>query len=192
MRLFITGGAGFIGSNFVHYILREHTEDSVVNYDKLTYAGNLANLKDVEKNSRYTFVQGDIADIDAVRKSVPDDCDAIVNFAADTHVDRSILDPEAFLKTDIFGTRVLLEVAKEKKLDRYVQVSTDEVYGDIEAGQFFEGNGQASPIQPILCLKGSRGLMVLAYVRTYEVPAIITRCTNNLGYQTSTPRSSYH
>ena len=181
MKLFITGGAGFIGSNFIHYILRERPEDSVVNFDKLTYAGNLANLKDIEKDPRYSFVQGDIADIEAVRKAIPGDCDAIVNFAADTHVDRSILDPEAFLKTDIFGTRILLEVAKEKKLTRYVQVSTDEVYGDIEAGQFSKETDKLHPSSPYSASKAAGDLMVLAYVRTYDVPALITRCTNNLG-----------
>lgn len=180
MKLFITGGAGFIGSNFVHYILREHPEDTVVNFDKLTYAGNLANLKDVEKDPRYRFVQGDICDATAV-KAVVSGCDTIINFAADTHVDRSILDPEAFLRTDIFGTRVLLEVAKEEKLERYVQISTDEVYGDIGVGQFSKETDRLHPSSPYAASKAAGDLMVLAYVRTYGVPAVITRCTNNLG-----------
>jgi dTDP-glucose 4,6-dehydratase len=181
MKIFVTGGAGFIGSNFVHYILREHPEDTIINFDKLTYAGNLANLKDVENDKRYSFIKGDIADIEAVRKSVPEDCDAIINFAAETHVDKSILDPEAFLRTDIFGTRVLLEITKEQKIPRYIQISTDEVYGDIEAGKFSKETDRLHPSSPYSASKAAGDLMVLAYVRTFDVPAIITRCTNNYG-----------
>lgn len=181
MKLFITGGAGFIGSNFIHLVLRKYPEDTIVNFDKLTYAGNLANLKDIENDKRYSFIKGDIADVDTVRKAIPADCDAIVNFAAETHVDRSILDPEAFLRTDIFGTRVLLEITKERNIPRYVQISTDEVYGDIEAGKFSKETDSLHPSSPYSASKAAGDLMVLAYVRTFEVPAIITRCTNNYG-----------
>ncbi|RJO59324.1 dTDP-glucose 4,6-dehydratase [Candidatus Parcubacteria bacterium] len=180
MKLLITGGAGFIGSNFIHYILKNHPEDEVVNFDKLTYAGNLANLKDVETDKRYKFFKGDIADKSSVLEAIGD-CEAIINFAADTHVDRSLLDPDAFIRTDIIGTRVLLDVVKEKKLKRYIQISTDEVYGDVEKGIFCKETDPLRPSSPYSASKAAADLLVLAYRRTWNLPVLITRCTNNYG-----------
>src|SRR4030043_716634 len=136
MKLLITGGAGFIGSNFVRYMLDKYKDYTIINLDKLTYAGNLDNLKDVEKNPNYKFVKGDICDGKAV-SSIIKGCDAIINFAAETHVDRSILGPESFIKTDVLGTHTLLEAARKQNI-RLLQISTDEVYGSIEKGSFKE------------------------------------------------------
>lgn len=179
MKLLVTGGAGFIGSNFVHYVLRMHPEDEVVNLDKLTYAGNLDNLRDVETSERHSFVRGDICDPEVVNEAAAG-CDAIVNFAAETHVDRSILESRQFLLTDIVGTQVLLEVARSHGIARYVQVSTDEVYGSIEEGSFTE-ESPIRPSSPYSASKAGGDLQVLAYVHTHNVPAMVTRGSNTYG-----------
>jgi dTDP-glucose 4,6-dehydratase len=179
----VTGGAGFIGSNFVHYMLEEYPDYYIVVYDKLTYAGNLNNLKDVVEqfSDRYAFVRGDICDADAVRKTIRvHDVDTIVNFAADTHVDRSIMDPDAFVKTDVYGTYVLLEAAREFGLERMHQVGTDEVYGHVPEGASKETDPVA-PRSPYAASKASADLMVNAYHITYGLPVTITRGANNIG-----------
>jgi len=179
MKLLVTGGAGFIGSNFIRYILERHSDWQVVNLDKLTYAGNLENLVEVESDPRYGFVKGDICDTDLVRRAA-DGCQALVNFAAESHVDRSISDPGGFLRTDIFGVYVLLEAARELGLERMIQVSTDEVYGAIEQGAFREDD-RLRPSNPYSASKAGGELLAYSYWRTYGVPVIITRATNNIG-----------
>jgi dTDP-glucose 4,6-dehydratase len=179
MKLLVTGGAGFIGSNFIHLLLRERPDWQVVNYDKLTYAGNLENLKDIAGDSRYTFFQADICDAEAVAKAV-DGCDAIVNFAAETHVDRSIMDPMAFLRTDMEGTFVLLEAVRSGKAGRLLQVSTDEVYGSIPEGEADESY-PLKPSSPYSSSKAGGDLLCLSYWTTYQTPVTITRGANNIG-----------
>jgi len=179
MKLLITGGAGFIGSNFIRYILGKYPEYQIINLDILTYAGNLDNLSDISGNPNYRFVKGDIAD----RKLVSDlasKVDAIINFAAETHVDRSIDDPTPFLTTNVIGTEVLIESALKNKHKRYIQISTDEVYGDIKEGMFTE-KSPLKPSSPYSASKAAGDLLVLASVRTYGLPAIISRCSNNYG-----------
>jgi len=179
MKLLITGGAGFIGSNFVRYMLGKYPEYQVINLDKLTYAGNLDNLADIADNPNYSFVEGDIAD----RKLVDDlasKVDAIINFAAETHVDNSIEDADPFLQTNVIGTQVLIEAALKYKHPRYIQISTDEVYGDIEDG-FFTETSILKPSSPYSASKSAGDLLVLSYVRTYGLPAVISRCSNNYG-----------
>jgi len=180
MRLLVTGGAGFIGSNFIHYILKEHPQWEVTNLDKLTYAGNLDNLKDVQNEPRYRFIRGDIADRELVDGLLSEGFDAIVNFASESHVDRSILDSLPFIETNIGGTRVLLEGARKHQIQRFVQVSTDEVYGSIDEGSFSELS-PLSPSSPYAASKAAADLLCLAYWKTYRTPVIITRCTNNFG-----------
>ena len=179
MNLLVTGGAGFIGSHFIRYILTTYPDDRVTNLDKLTYAGNLANLRDVESDPRYAFIRGDICDPETVDRAVKD-VDAIVNFAAETHVDRSIQDPGAFIQTDIGGTRVLLEAARRYSHQRYLQVSTDEVYGSTEGAAFVEADS-LKPSSPYAASKAGGDLMTLAYGATYGVPVLITRASNNFG-----------
>lgn len=179
MKLLVTGGAGFIGSNFIRYILRKYPDYHVVNLDKLTYAGNLDNLKDVEGHRNYTFIKGDICDVNAV-SGAADGVDAIVNFAAETHVDRSILEPGSFIQTDVYGTYVLLEAVKEKGIRRYIQISTDEVYGSIENGSFTE-ESPLTPSSPYSASKAGSDMLVYAYWTTYHLPVIITRSSNNFG-----------
>ncbi len=179
MRLFVSGGAGFIGSNFVRRMLAKHIDIEIVCFDKLTYAGNLNNLESVEGDPRYTFVRGDICDVDAVR-SAAEGVDAIVNFAAETHVDRSIAEPEAFLYTDIIGTHTLLEAVREQGIARMVQVSTDEVYGSIDEGSFVETD-RLSASSPYSASKAGGDLQVLAYHTTYGLPVMITRGSNTYG-----------
>ncbi len=180
MRWLVTGGLGFIGSNFIRLALRERTSLEIVNLDAMTYAGNPANLRDVEGDGRYRFVHGDICDPAAVAHAIGDGADAIVNFAAETHVDRSILDPEAFLRTDILGTHVLLEAVRERSIPRYLQVSTDEVYGDISEGESTE-NDPLRPRSPYSASKAGGDLQVLAYRTTYDTPVLITRGSNTYG-----------
>lgn len=175
----VTGGAGFIGSHFILYILRNYPEDEVINFDKLTYAANLENLKEVENNPRYQFVRGDIADEEAVFQ-VLENVDALLNFAAESHVDRSIVDPDEFVRTNVWGTNVLLRVAKERKIPRFVQISTDEVYGSIREGSFSEIS-VLSPSSPYSASKAAADLLALAYFKTYNFPVLITRSTNNYG-----------
>jgi len=180
MRWLVTGGLGFIGSNFVRLVLRERPGVEVVNLDAMTYAGNPANLADVDGDARYRFVKGDICDAQAVREAIGDGVDAIVNFAAETHVDRSILDPEAFLRTDILGTHVLLEAVRERSIPRYLQVSTDEVYGDVAEGESTESDA-LRPRSPYSASKAGGDLQVLAYRETFGTPVVITRGSNTYG-----------
>jgi dTDP-glucose 4,6-dehydratase len=179
VRLVVTGGAGFIGSNFVRYMLAEHEDVEIVNFDKLTYAGNLENLRGVEDDARYRFVRGDIRDAAAVGEALLR-ADAVVNFAAETHVDRSITGPQDFISTDVLGTHTLLEAVRRLEIPRYLQISTDEVYGSIEAGAFTEESG-LNPSSPYSASKAGADLLVLAYHRTYGTPALITRSSNNYG-----------
>lgn len=179
MKLLVTGGAGFIGSNFVRHILAKYRDHRVINLDKLTYAGNLDNLRDVEKNPRHRFVKGDICEKKVVDKLVSQ-VDAVVNFAAETHVDRSILSSGSFIKTDVFGTHVLLEAARKHGIDRYVQISTDEVYGSINRGSFTE-KSTLSPNSPYASSKAAGDLLARSYFITHKVPVIITRSSNNFG-----------
>jgi dTDP-glucose 4,6-dehydratase len=179
MRLLVTGGCGFIGSNFIRYTLAHHAEDRVVNLDKLTYAGNPANLADVEKDERYSFVHGDIGDADLVR-DVTRGVDAVVNFAAFSHVDRSILDADEFLRTNVLGVRVLLDAARSLRVPRVLQVSTDEVYGSIATGAATEATPLA-PSNPYSAAKAAGDLLALAYWKTHGVPVVLTRSSNNFG-----------
>jgi dTDP-glucose 4,6-dehydratase len=180
-KILITGGAGFIGSNFIHYILNKYKNYQIINLDKLTYCGNLENLKDIEKNPRYHFIKGDVCDKILVenifQKQKPD---FIVNFAAETHVDRSILEPEAFIKTDILGTHVLLQMAKKYGIKKFLQISTDECYGSIKRGKFTE-KSPLSPNSPYAASKTGADLLVKAYYKTFNLPILITRSSNNFG-----------
>jgi dTDP-glucose 4,6-dehydratase len=182
-NILITGGAGFIGSNFTRYMLEQHADYKVVVLDKLTYAGNLDNLKDVAERfaDRYAFIHGDICDKEAVDAAMQAHAiDTIVNFAADTHVDRSIMDPDAFIQTDVYGTYVLLEAARQYDIERYHQISTDEVYGHVPEGTSQETDTVA-PRSPYAASKASGDLMVNAYHVTYGLPVTITRGANNIG-----------
>lgn len=180
LKLLVTGGAGFIGSNFIRYILSEHIDWAVTNLDKLTYAGNLENLKGVEDNPRYHFVKGDILDREVVDKLLGKGCDVIVNFAAESHVDRSILDASPFVKTNIEGTQILLDSARQYHVTRFIQISTDEVYGSIQEGRFTE-DSPISPNSPYAASKAAAELLCYSYWRTYDIPILITRCSNNYG-----------
>jgi dTDP-glucose 4,6-dehydratase len=180
MRWLVTGGLGFIGSHFIRLLLRERPEVSIVNLDAMTYAGNPANLGDVQDDPRYRFHKGDICDAGAVAEAIGPGVDAIVNFAAETHVDRSILDPKDFLRTDILGTHVLLEAQRERAIPRYLQVSTDEVYGDVAAGESTESD-PLRPRSPYAASKAGADLQVLAYRVTYGAPVLITRGSNTYG-----------
>jgi dTDP-glucose 4,6-dehydratase len=180
MKIFVTGGAGFIGSNFIRYILGNGYNFSVVNYDKLTYAGNLANLELVARNPNYRFVKGDICDAAAVEAAMCG-CDAVIHFAAESHVDRSIYEPAPVIRTNVTGTFVLLEVARKISVSRFVHISTDEVYGDLAAGTFADENSPLQPSSPYSASKASADLLVRSYVRTYNFPAVITRSSNNYG-----------
>ena len=178
----VTGGAGFIGSNFVRYMLEKHPNYRVVVLDKLTYAGNLDNLLDVAGDSRYTFVQGDICDAGTVTQTIRTQAiDTIVNFAAETHVDRSIMDPDAFIKTDVYGTYVLLEAARQLGLERFHQISTDEVYGHVPGDLRSIETDAVAPRSPYAASKTSGDLMAIAYFVTYDLPITITRGANNIG-----------
>ncbi len=180
MRIFVTGGAGFIGSNFIRYVLETRTDISVVNYDKLTYAGNLADLESVADDTNYEFVKGDICDAAAVETAMRS-CDAVIHFAAESHVDRSIYEPAPVIRTNVTGTFVLLEVARRISVSRFVHVSTDEVYGDIPVGVFADEEFPLQPSSPYSASKAASDLLVRSYVRTYEFPALITRSSNNYG-----------
>jgi dTDP-glucose 4,6-dehydratase len=179
VRIVVTGGAGFIGSHYVRLLLRDHPDDAVVNLDKLTYAGNLDNLRDVEVEARYTFVKGDICDPEVVDAAVRG-ADAVVNFAAETHVDRSITGPQDFIRTDVLGTHALLEAARRHGVARYLQVSTDEVYGSIDEGAFSEGD-PLNPSSPYSASKAGADMLVLAAATTFGLPVLITRSSNNYG-----------
>lgn len=181
MKLLITGGAGFIGSNFIHYILEKYKDYEVINLDKLTYAGNLDNLKDIENDSRYTFLKGDISDKITVYKIFQENkIDAVINYAAQTHVDRSILEPDEFIKTDIFGTYNLLEAVRKFGVKKMIQISTDEVYGEIKEGEFFEGS-PFRPNSPYSASKAGADHLCRAYWVTYKTPVIVTHSCNVYG-----------
>ncbi len=179
MKILVTGGAGFIGSNFVRHVLAHHPGDSVLNLDKLTYAGNLENLRDVETDPRYRFVKGDIGDGVAVREAMRG-TDAVVHFAAETHVDRSNLGADDFLRTNVMGTFTLLEAARELGIGRFLAVSTDEVYGSIAEGAAREADA-LNPSNPYSASKAAADLLVRAYWTTHRLPVIITRSSNNFG-----------
>lgn len=182
MNLLVTGGAGFIGSNFVRYMLEKYPTYKVVNYDLLTYAGNLENLKDVENHSNYTFVKGDINNRELVDYLVKThEIDVIVNFAAESHVDRSITDPDIFVKTNVLGTQALLDVAKANNIKKYVQISTDEVYGTLGETGYFTEETPLAPNSPYSASKAGGDLLVRAYHETYGLNVNITRCSNNYG-----------
>jgi dTDP-glucose 4,6-dehydratase len=180
MKIFVTGGAGFIGSNFIRLVLDSGSAHSVVNFDKLTYAGNLANLESVAGNSLYSFVRGDVCDPRAVENAMIG-CDAVVHFAAESHVDRSIYEPGAAIETNVTGTFVVLQVARKIGIKRFVHISTDEVYGDMAPGAFSDEESPIRPNSPYSASKASSDLLVRSYVRTYEFPALITRSSNNYG-----------
>lgn len=182
MRILVAGGAGFIGSNFIRYILGAHDDWSVVNVDKLTYAGNLANLADVAGDPRYRFHRADICDAAEVARIFAEEKPgAVVNFAAETHVDRSIDDPALFLRTNILGTQVLLDAARKAKVARYLQISTDEVYGSLGATGHFSEESPLKPNSPYAASKTSADLLVRAYGKTFGLPVLVTRCSNNYG-----------
>lgn len=181
-NILVTGGAGFIGANFVLYMLDKYPGYNIIVYDKLTYAGNMDNLLGVSDDPRFEFVKGDICDSQAVADAIRRfDVDTIVNFAAETHVDRSIMDPDAFIQTDVYGTYVLLEAAKTFGLERYHQISTDEVYGHIPQGHSSVESDNLEPRSPYAASKASGDLMVNAYFVTYGLPVTISRGSNNIG-----------
>jgi dTDP-glucose 4,6-dehydratase len=182
MKLFVTGGAGFIGSNFIRYWMTHHPEDSLVNFDLLTYAGNLENLKDIQNQPNYTFIKGDITDPDAVSKAL-EGVDCIVHFAAESHVDRSILDPFPFVRTNVIGTQVLLDQALKHNIKRFHHISTDEVFGslELEEQQIFSEKTAYNPRSPYSASKASSDHLVRAYYHTYHLPMTITNCSNNYG-----------
>ena len=182
MNILVTGGAGFIGSNFVHYVLQNHSDYKVINLDLLTYAGNIHNLDDVMDNPNHVFVQGNITNKELVRHLAKEhDITHFVNFAAESHVDRSILNPEIFVETNIQGTLALLNVAKEMNIEKYLQVSTDEVYGSLGAEGYFTEETPLAPNSPYSASKTGADLLVRAYYETYGMNVNITRCSNNYG-----------
>jgi dTDP-glucose 4,6-dehydratase len=184
MKILVTGCCGFIGSNFIRYFLKSYPNDALINVDKLTYAGNLENLSDLSQSPRYYFIRGDITDAPRMEELINKGVDAIINFAAESHVDRSIEDPSAFMKTNVFGTFVLLEAVRKvfsKQHIRFVHISTDEVYGSLgETGAFIEETPLA-PNSPYSASKSAADMLVRAYHRTYGLPTVITRCSNNFG-----------
>ncbi len=184
MNLLVTGGCGFIGSNFIRYELEKYSSINIVNLDKLTYAGNLENLLDVQKNhaNKYAFVKGDILDAELVMRIITENkIDTIINFAAESHVDRSIIDSAEFMRTNILGVQTLLEAAKQFGIKRFIQISTDEVYGDLPDDGYFKEETPLSPNSPYSASKASADMLVKAYYHTYQLPVIITRCSNNYG-----------
>lgn len=182
MKLLITGGAGFIGSNFILYWMKNHPDDEIVNFDKLTYAGNLENLKSVQDSPNYKFIQGDICNIEDVR-NVLEGIDKIIHFAAESHVDRSIMDPEQFVITNVLGTQILLEESYQKKIKHFHHISTDEVFGslDLDSKDKFNESTRYDPHSPYSATKASSDHLVRAYHDTYNLPATITNCSNNYG-----------
>ncbi|MFP7412681.1 dTDP-glucose 4,6-dehydratase [Priestia filamentosa] len=182
MNILVTGGAGFIGSNFVHHMIETYPEYSIVNYDALTYAGNLENLKDIENHENYTFVKGDINNKELMDYLVKyHKIDVIVNFAAESHVDRSITEPDIFIKSNVLGTQALLDVAKANNIQKYVQVSTDEVYGSLGETGYFTEETPLAPNSPYSASKAGADMLVSAYHETYGMNVNITRCSNNYG-----------
>lgn len=185
MKIIVTGGAGFIGGNFVHYMVNKYPEDMIINLDLLTYAGNLETLKPVEDKANYKFIKGDIADREFIYKLFEEEKpDIIINFAAESHVDRSITDPEAFVRTNVLGTTILLDACKKYGIKRYHQVSTDEVYGDLPLDRldlFFTEETPLHTSSPYSSSKASADLFVMAYHRTFGLDVTISRCSNNYG-----------
>ncbi len=179
MRLLITGGAGFIGSNFIRHIFKKYPGYKIVNLDKLTYAGNLDNLRDIEKNNNYFFIKGDICDHRAVNKAIKG-ADAVINFAAETHVDRSIKNADNFIRTNFQGTYILLEAALKNRIKLFLHISTDEVYGSRARG-FFKETDSLNPSSPYSASKAAADLLVISYFKTYKLPVMITRSSNNFG-----------
>jgi dTDP-glucose 4,6-dehydratase len=177
----VTGGCGFIGSNFIRYLLAAEPEITVLNFDCLTYAGNPANLADLSDHPRYRFVRGDITDKDAVAAAFPLGVRHVIHFAAESHVDRSILDSGPFVRTNVLGTQVLLDAARAFAVERYVQVSTDEVYGSLGPTGFFTEQTPLDPSSPYSASKAAADLLVQSYVHTFGLPALLTRCSNNYG-----------
>jgi dTDP-glucose 4,6-dehydratase len=180
MKVLVTGGAGFIGSNFIRHALQYKTNFTILNYDKLTYAGNLANLHCVAHHPHYQFVKGDICDASAVEAAMRG-CDAVVHFAAESHVDRSIYEPAPVIQTNVTGTFTLLEVARRLSVSRFLHISTDEVYGDIQPGAHANEESPLQPSSPYSASKAASDLLVRSYVRTYKFPAVLTRSSNNYG-----------
>ena len=179
--LLVTGGAGFIGSNFIHYMMDKYPDYTIINLDKLTYAGNLENLRDIEDNKNYSFIKGDIADNEVVSQIFKyNKVDAVINFAAESHVDRSIEEPGVFIQTDVYGTFVLLEAARNHNCSLFLQISTDEVYGSIEDGSFREGD-PLLPNSPYSASKAGAEMIVRSFYKTYSTPVVITRTSNNFG-----------
>ena len=178
--ILVTGGCGFIGSNFIRHMLAKYPYN-VINLDKLTYAGNPENLQDVEKDNRYTFIKGDIAEKSDLEKVFELPIELVVNFAAESHVDRSIIDPDTFIKTNINGTFQLLEMAKKKGVKKYVQISTDEVYGSLGKEGKFREDTSLAPNSPYSASKTSADVLAMSYYKTYNMPVVITRCSNNYG-----------
>jgi dTDP-glucose 4,6-dehydratase len=181
LRILVTGGAGFIGSNFIRYFLAAHPHDSVVNLDKLTYAGNLDNLADASSNPRYELVRGDVCDAPLVSDLLQKSVDAVVHFAAESHVDRSITDAQEFIRTNIQGTFTLVEAARRQRVSRFIHVSTDEVYGSMEPRKFATEQSPLQPNSPYAASKASADLLVRSFFKTYGLPGVITRASNNYG-----------
>ncbi|MHA1268794.1 MAG: dTDP-glucose 4,6-dehydratase [Candidatus Helarchaeota archaeon] len=180
MKILITGGAGFIGSNFIHYIINEKSEYEIINLDLLTYAGNLDNLKDIEKKENYKFIKGDITDFETVNK-IMKQVDFVINFAAESHVDRSIKNPDIFVRTNVQGTQILLESARINEVKKFIQISTDEVYGTLGPTGFFTETSPLLPNSPYSASKAAADLIIRSYFKTYGLPVAITRCSNNYG-----------
>jgi dTDP-glucose 4,6-dehydratase len=180
MKLLVTGGAGFIGSNFIRHVLSLKKGYKIVNFDKLTYAGNLANLESVADHPDYSFVRGSICDTAAVEEAMRG-CDSVVHFAAESHVDRSIYEPAPVIDTNVTGTFVMLQVARKLNIERFVHISTDEVYGDMAPGAFADEDSPLKPSSPYSASKAGSDLLVLSYVRTFNFPGLITRSSNNYG-----------
>jgi dTDP-glucose 4,6-dehydratase len=182
MNILITGGAGFIGSNFIHYVLSKRTEHRVVNVDKLTYAGNLQNLAGVQNHPKYVFEKADICDHQAIERVVDaHHVEAVINFAAESHVDRSIMGAAEFVRTNVSGTQVLLDIAKQRKLKKFLQVSTDEVYGSLGESGLFTEDTPLHPNSPYSASKAGADMLALSYQHTFSLPVVITRCSNNYG-----------
>lgn len=180
MKILVTGGAGFIGSCFIRHMLKSHPDYKIINFDCLTYAGNIENLDDIKDNPNYSFVKADICDKKAVDRAVSE-VDCVINFAAESHVDRSILNPEIFIETNIKGTLNLLDCAKKHGIQRYLQVSTDEVYGTLGKDGYFTENTPLAPNSPYSASKAGADMLVRSYFETYKTPVLITRCSNNYG-----------
>lgn len=180
-KFFVTGGCGFIGSNFIRYVFEQDPDAEIVNLDALTYAGNPENLREFSDRDRYHFIEGDISCRETVFDAMDADTDVIVHFAAESHVDRSIEDETPFIRTNVRGTQILMKAAKERNVSLFLHVSTDEVYGSAPPGESFSETARLRPGNPYSASKASSDLLVQAYMNTHDLPAIITRCTNNFG-----------